>query len=323
MIVNRIIDKIMKSNKIAITFHVSPDGDSIGSSLGLLYGLRSLNKDAYILCKEVIPEVFSFLPNSNEIDGESTTLRENTDLLITLDCGNVERLNYNITVEEFKNRNYEVINMDHHVTNDLFGDLNYVDSNAASVGEIIYQILKMMNVIINKEIAACLYTSILTDTGSFRHSNTTSVTHNIAGDLINTGLDFSEIHRAIFDNKKFEVLKLQAIVMNDMYLACDKKLCVMKVTKDMIKNSGADESDTGELVSLGLKVNTAEVSVLLKEKDDITKLSIRSKSYVDVRKIAEKFGGGGHIRAAGLAINTNIKDAEKIIISEIEKELIG
>lgn len=322
MIVNDIIDKIKSSKKIAITFHVSPDGDSIGASLGFLYGLRSINKDASILCKEKLPDVFSFLPNASEITGENAAISQDTDLLITLDCGDIERLNYEKDNDQFENRSYFVINIDHHLTNKLFGNINYVDTKASSVGEIIYHLLKEMNIDINQEIAACLYTSILTDTGSFRHSNTTINTHSIAGALISTGIDFSEIHRKIFDNKKFEALKLQALVLNDMYLTCNKKLCVMKVTKAMINESKADEADTGDLVSLGLKVDTAEVCVILKEKDDVVKLSLRSKSDADVRKIAEKFNGGGHTKAAGLAMKKSIEEAEKIIVSEIEKELI-
>ncbi|AAK79769.1 phosphoesterase RecJ-like protein [Clostridium acetobutylicum] len=321
MIIDDIINKIKSSNKIAISFHISPDGDSIGSSLGLLNGLRSIGKETYILSKEVVPESFEFLNFAREIDGNHFEVEDNTDLLITLDCGNIERLNFDTSDMISEDKKYTVINIDHHVTNDSFGDLNYINTKAASVGEIVYDLLSKMNISIDRTIAACLYTSILTDTGSFRFSNTTLNTHVVAGNLISTGLDFSEIHRKIFDNKKFEALKLQALVLNDMYLTFNNKLCVMKVTHDFIEKANAEDVDTGDLVSLGLKVNTAEVCMLLKEKDDCIKVSLRSKSYVDVRKIAEKFGGGGHIRAAGLSINSNILDAEKMILSEIQGEL--
>ncbi|MCR3758550.1 bifunctional oligoribonuclease/PAP phosphatase NrnA [Clostridium felsineum] len=321
MIIDDVIDKIKSSNKIAISFHMSPDGDSIGSSLGLLNALRNVNKDAYILSKEIVPESFEFLNFAEEIDGNHFKVEDNTDLLITLDCGNIERLNFDTSDILLKSNKYSIINIDHHITNDFFGDLNYINTKAASVGEIIYDILCKMNIIINKDIAACLYTSILTDTGSFRFSNTTLHTHEVAGNLINTGLDFSEIHRKIFDNKKFEALKLQALVLNDMYLTFDNKLCIMRVTHDFIEKANAGDIDTGDLVSIGLKVNTAEVCMLLKEKDNCIKVSLRSKSYVDVRKIAEKFGGGGHIRAAGLSIDSNISDVEKMLIDEIKGEL--
>ncbi|KHD38094.1 1-pyrroline-5-carboxylate dehydrogenase [Clostridium acetobutylicum] len=321
MIIDDIINKIKSSNKIAISFHISPDGDSIGSSLGLLNGLRSIGKETYILSKEVVPESFEFLNFAREIDGNHFEVEDNTDLLITLDCGNIERLNFDTSDMISEDKKYTVINIDHHVTNDSFGDLNYINTKAASVGEIVYDLLSRMNISIDRTIAACLYTSILTDTGSFRFSNTTLNTHVVAGNLISTGLDFSEIHRKIFDNKKFEALKLQALVLNDMYLTFNNKLCVMKVTHDFIEKANAEDVDTGDLVSLGLKVNTAEVCMLLKEKDDCIKVSLRSKSYVDVRKIAEKFGGGGHIRAAGLSISSNILDAEKMILSEIQGEL--
>lgn len=322
MIIDDIINKIKRSNKIAITFHISPDGDSIGASLGLLNALRSAGKNAYILSKEMVPESFEFLNYASEITGTANNITDDTDLLITLDCGNIERLNFNTSIMESKNKSFFVINIDHHITNDSFGDLNFINTKAASVGEIIYDILLKMDVQIDRNIAACLYTSILTDTGSFRFSNTTAHTHAVAGALINTGLNFSEIHRKIFDNKKFEAFKLQALVLNDMYLTFDKKLCVMKVTKDFLKKSGAEDADTGDLVSMGLKVNTAEVCILLKEKDDCIKVSLRSKAYVDVRKIAEKFGGGGHVRAAGLSIDsTNIFEVERMLLSEIESEI--
>lgn len=320
MIINQIINKIRESNRIAITFHTSPDGDSLGSSLGLLLGLRHFGKDVYIMCKEELPSTFEFLPQAFEIDGTVKGIKENTDCVICLDCGNIERLNFN--VEELTNRAFYLINIDHHLSNDLFGDLNHVNTNAAAVGEIVYQILRIMDIEITKDIAECLYTSLLTDTGSFRHSNTTSVTHSIAGDLINLGLDFSEVHRKIFDNKKFEALKLQAMVMKEMYLTFNNKVCVMKLTKEMVEASGAGSGDASELVSLGTKINTVEVCLLIKEADDASKISLRSKSYFDVRKICEKFGGGGHVKAAGTLLKMNVSEAEKTILKELENGLI-
>lgn len=318
MIINEIIEVLMKSNRIAVTFHESPDGDSLGSSLALLSGLRSINKDVYIISKERIPETFLFLPLSNEIDGNCTKLKENTDCFVALDCGNVSRLNADI---DWDNKNFTSINIDHHLSNDNYGDYNLVDAKAAAVSEIIYKLLKLMKIDINADIASCLYTSILTDTGSFRHSSTTATTHKIAGELINTKIDFSSIHRKIFDNKKFNMIKLEGLVIDDMYLNDKKTLCVMRVSRDMMDKVHIDDFDSAEIVSVGLKVDSVEAAVLIKEKGNGVKVSLRSKEYVDVRKIAEKFGGGGHIRAAGLSMSLGLKEAEAAIIKEIEKEL--
>lgn len=319
MILNNIVDLLMKSNRIAVTFHESPDGDSIGSSLALVNALRSVNKDIYIVSKEPVPETFLFLPLSNEIDGNCTKIKENTDCLVTLDCGNTARLNANI---DWDNKNFTVINIDHHLSNDKFGDFNFVDTKAAAVSEIIYDLINLLKITIDTNIAACLYTSLLTDTGSFRHSNTTSVTHAIAGTLLDTKLDFSSIHRKIFDNKKYNMIKLEGLVIDGMYLNENKNLCVMKVTKEMTEKAGVTDFDSAEIVSVGLKIDSVEVAVLIKEKESGIKASLRSKEYVDVRKIAEKFGGGGHIRAAGLSADLTLQEAELALVKEIEKELL-
>ena len=171
--------------------------------------------------------------------------------------------------------------------------------------------------------AKCLYTSLITDTGSFRHSGTTSVTHTIAGDLINTGIDFSEIHRAIFDNKKFERIKLYGKVIDKMELI-GNKICIMSLTDDMLSDLMIDKnSDTSDIISFGMQIESVEVAVLIKETKTGVKISLRSKAIVDVRKVAEKFNGGGHIKAAGLSMeNKTLAEAKAIIIKELEKELM-
>ncbi|EJO5348171.1 bifunctional oligoribonuclease/PAP phosphatase NrnA [Clostridium botulinum] len=320
MITNDILNKIMESNSIAITFHTSPDGDSLGSALGLLQGIRKLNKKAYILSTESVPETFKYLPCSEEITGDIKEPTKDTDCVIVLDCGNVERINAQL---DLKNRQYFLINMDHHLSNDMYGDLNLVDTNAPAVAEVVYNILKELNINVDKNIAACLYTSLITDTGSFRYPGTTSVTHTIAGELINTGLDFSSIHRKIFENKKYERLKLYGKALEEMYLE-DEKLCVIKITKKMLNELNMEDAkDTSDIISLGMQIGSVEVAVLFKEVEEGVKISLRSKEYVDVRKIAENFGGGGHIRASGAFIKGEALDiVEKILIEIIKKELI-
>lgn len=320
MIMNNILEKIKESNRIAITFHTSPDGDSLGTSLALLQGLRKIGKEAYILSKEKMPEDFSFLSCSEVINGEAFEVIPGTECVIVLDCGDVKRINANIN---FEDRNYTLINIDHHMSNELYGDLNYVDTNASAMSEIIYQMLRIMGIKIDKDMAACLYTSLITDTGSFRHSGTTCVTHTIAGDLINTGIDFSEIHRIIFDNKKFHRIKLYGKAIDKMELINDK-ICIITITKDMFLELGLDKgADTSDIIGFGMQIDTVEVTALIKENDEGAKVSLRSKSIVDVRKVSERFGGGGHTKAAGLFMeNKTVDEARTIIIKELEKELI-
>ncbi len=320
MITNDILDKIKESNSIAITFHTSPDGDSLGSALGLLQGLRELNKKAYILSKEPTPETFKYLPCNEEITGDITNPTEGTDCVIVLDCGNVERINAEL---DLQNREYSLINIDHHLSNDMYGDLNFVDTKAPAVAEVVYKLLQKLEINIDKDIAICLYTSLITDTGSFRYPSTTSVTHNIAGELVNTGINFNLIHRKIFENKKFDRLKLYGKVLDEMYLE-NEKLCVMKVTRNMLKELNMEDAkDTSDIISQGMQIGSVEVAVLFKEVEEGVKISLRSKEYVDVRKIAEGFGGGGHIRASGAFVKGETLDiVERKLIETIKKELI-
>ena len=180
MIMNSIINTIKSSQCIGISFHGNPDGDALGSSLALMQGLRQLNKKIYIISKDVVPPVYNFLPCSEEITGECSTVMQNTDCVIVLDCGNIDRISGSL---DLKNRNYKLVNIDHHVSNDLYGDYNFVDTNSSAVGEIVYQVLQLLGLSITKEVATCLYTSLITDSGSFKYSSTTSVTHTIAGDI--------------------------------------------------------------------------------------------------------------------------------------------
>lgn len=320
MIMNDILNIIKKSNTFAVAFHVSPDGDSLGSSLALTLGLRKLNKKVYILSKEQISADFGYLPNFAEICEKNENVPQDVECLIVLDSGDFNRINARIDLE---NKHYSIVNIDHHISNSLYGDLNYVNPNSSAVGEIVYQMLKMLGVQIDKDIASSLYTSLVCDTGSFRYSNTTSVTHSIAGDLINTGIDFSEIHRIVFENKKFLRLKLYGLVLEKMKLI-HNKICVMYLTKDMLNTLGMDSvTDTSDIISFGMKIDSAEVAILFKESEDGVKVSLRSKHIVDVSKIAEVYGGGGHVRASGISIKgTSIDKIEDDIIRTVEKELV-
>ena len=319
MIINEIIQRIKLFKKIAITFHSSPDGDSLGSALALLIGLRKLKKEVYIISKEVIPLTFQFLPCSNEINGKTIEPLKDTECVIVLDCGDFKRINGNLLM---KNKKFELINIDHHLSNDLYGDLNFVDTSASSVGEIVYGVLKHLHVEIDKEISTCLYTSLLTDTGSFRHSNTTALTHKIAGELINTGIEFSNIHRLIFDNKKFEIIKFYGEVINNMTTELNGKVCIMNISKKMLDKYELVSSDTSDVITFGDSIDTVEVTILIKEAENGVKVSLRSKSLVDVSKIAEGFDGGGHIRASGFFTEGNFNDTKIKLLEIIEKELI-
>ena len=319
MTITNIVDKLIQSRKIGITCHTSPDGDSLGSILGLLQGLLKLGKEAYIMSKDPLPETFQYLPFSNEVSKNIDYVLEGTDTVIVLDCGNVDRINSNL---DLRQRQYTLVNIDHHLSNDKYGDLNYVNTDSAAVAEIVFDILNTLKVEIDRDIAICLYTSLITDTGSFRHSNTTKLTHDIAGTLINTGIDFTEIHRVIFENKKFQRVKLYGRVIENMKLALNCKVCIMEINDAILSEFNMNKGDTSDVINLGTQIDSVEVSILLKESEDGLKVSLRSKNLVDVRKIAEEFGGGGHMRASGFSINKPLDEIKEILLNKLEKELM-
>lgn len=313
----KIIKAIKGSSQIGITFHQSPDGDSIGSSLALLQGLRKLGKQAYIISKEEVPSTFSYLLFSSEI-GLIDEVKNETDLLIVLDCGDVKRINAKL---DLNSRSYKVINIDHHVSNEEYGELNYVNTKAAAVGEIIYDLLLNLNVEITKEIGEAIYTSLLTDTSSFKHSNTTNKTHEVAGALINCGINFNKIQRTIFENKEFNKVKFFGKVIDTIHLILDGKVAFMEINEKMLQSCNLEAVDSSEVIHFGTMISDVEVVALFKEGKDGVKVSLRSKEFVDVNKIAISFNGGGHIRAAGLFYEGTLEEIKQKLAEVLKEEL--
>ena len=323
MTLSQIAKFILESKKIGITYHVSPDGDAVGSVLALFNALKSLNKDCYIISKDTLSENLKFLKGSDEITGEITEPVDETDIVVVLDCGNLERVSANL--KEFTGT---IVNIDHHLSNDKYGDVNYIDSNAAATAEIVFELLNLMGISFEKEnsvikdIGTCMYTSIVTDTGAYRHSNVTERTHKISAILKKIGVDNTFIYQSLFDNKDFSRIKLIGKVLSNMQLILNGKVALLELDKAFTEDLGIDIGDTSDIISYGLQIKGVEVTLLLKEVEDGVKASLRAKSYVDVRKIAEVFGGGGHVRASGIKIkNMSMEEAKYEILNEIQKEL--
>lgn len=313
-----LVNEISSIQNFGITCHTSPDGDALGSVLALTQGLRKLGKDAYILSKDKLPDNFSFLPFSNELNEAQSVPKKDTDCVIVLDCGNIDRIS-----ADLEDYNGKIINIDHHLSNDRYGDINYIDTNAAGTVEIIYDLLNQLNVKLDSDISKCLYCGLVTDTGSFRHSNTTSKTHNIASNLLSKNIEHSSIHSSIFDNKSIEKLKLTGAVLSSMSSMLEGKLIVIEITEELAQNYNCSIDDTSDIISFGMQIKNVEATVLFRETSVGTKVSLRSRNTLDVRNIAEAFGGGGHIRASGITLkNISLKDAKKMILQKIEEEMI-
>lgn len=312
------IDLIKTNDNIFIVSHISPDGDNMGSSLALMWALEKKNKNVTVLESDLIPDDFKFLPGSDSIKPYNENLGD-IDLLIALDCGDEERLGLN---KELLERSNKVLNIDHHVSNTNFGDVNVVDPDASATGELVYELVKAMDISIDKNIAENLYTAISTDTGSFKYDSTTSKTHRIVAELLDTGIDKNKININIYENMSFSKMNLLREAFRTLETFKGKRIATMEVTQDMLSETETSMEDAEGIISFIRNLDTVEVAVLLKErKEKSIKVSLRTKKDVDASKICKIFGGGGHKRAAGCTINEELNRAKELIVKAIEKEM--
>lgn len=308
-ILDDIADAIHERDNIYIASHIQPDGDNIGSILAMGLALLELNKNVFVLKSDIIPSDYLFLPGI-EIIKEYKEITD-LDLFIILDCSDIDRLGIN---KNLINKANFVINIDHHVTNTNFGDLNFVDSKAAATGELVFRIIEKLNIKFTKEIATNLYTAISTDTGSFKYESVTDKTHEIIAKLLRCGIDHSYINNKLYHSRSLERTNLLIESFLTLNTLADNKAAIVKVTQKMLNRTKTKMEDTEGIISFVRDIDSVEVACLLKEIDDKeTKVSLRSKSYIDVAKICEPFNGGGHIRAAGCTIYEDIGTSEKLI----------
>ncbi|HHV39418.1 MAG TPA: bifunctional oligoribonuclease/PAP phosphatase NrnA [Tepidimicrobium sp.] len=306
------IELIKSSNNILIASHIQPDGDSLGSALALGMAIAKIKDEVKILKVDDIPSDYIFLPGIELIEEYEG---EELDLFIALDCGDMDRLGPG---KKLALKSKSIINIDHHITNDNFGHINIVFPSAAT-GELIYELINEMGIRLDKDIATCLYTAVSTDTGSFMYSNTTHKTHLIASELLKVGIDIDYINTNLYQNRSMERTNLFLDSLNSLETFLDNKVAIAVTTQAMLASNNAKLEDTEGIISFIRGIGTVEVACLLKEIDEAeVKVSMRSKGEIDVSKICSKFGGGGHLRAAGCTIYDSIEYVKMLILREIE-----
>ncbi len=290
----------------------------MGSMLALGVALESMGKKVRYYNAGPIPENLKFLPGFEAV---STSWPEyQSGVLIFIDCAEAERAHSSIT-KEFLDGN-QVINIDHHVSNNFFGTVNWVDPGAAATGEMIYHLIKKMGAAITKEIAINLYTAIITDTGRFSFSNTTPTRFKIAAELVKPGIDLVAINEILFERKTLPQIKLLRQALHNLKLLHNGSIAVIVLSQADFFTAGADESLSEGLVNYARNIEQVEAAVLLKElENNEIKVSFRSNSWLDVNRVASGFGGGGHVRAAGCTINLPLPEAEKQVVSALEEAL--
>lgn len=310
----KIKERIMESRNILITSHVNPDGDAIGSGLALMKGIEKLNKNCNVrfVLQDKTPDRIKFLKLEKRAEIYNPQEKYIFDLAVCVDSATLERTG---TVKELI-ENCEKINIDHHISNPCYGQLNYVE-DISSTSEVVYKFLKFTETEIDIDMAEALYTGLVNDTGNFKHSNATEKTFQMAGDLVSIGVDNSKVVREFLNTKSMAAIKLLGQAMYEMKFDEEKKLVYFFLSyEDMQKVNGRKE-DTEEIVETLVSYEKAEVSLFLREdKPGVIKGSMRSKYDVNVNEIASIFGGGGHIKASGF---TSTLPHEEIIKKVLEK----
>lgn len=311
---NDAITAINNAKSIYIASHVQPDGDNIGSLLGLGIALMKINKNVFMIKTDNIPKDFMFLPNVELIKDYDES---DIDLFIALDSSDEERLGDN---KELLSKAKNVINIDHHLSNTNYGDINIVDSEAAATCEIVFKLIKKLGIELDKDIAMCLYTGISTDTGSFMYENANEETHLIAAELLKVGIDKQSININIWQSNSLIKTKLFIKTLETLETYFEDKLAIVEVTRDSLRSIGASMEESEGIVSFIRDIDSVEVAIMLKEfEENEIKVSMRSKRYIDVSKVCALFGGGGHKKASGCTIRSNLKEAKKDLIDVLGK----
>lgn len=305
-----VIKKINSSNSVAILTHIVEDGDALGSALAMSYALRKMGKNAIVYVSAKIEDKLSFL-GEDYIIYSPERLKEH-DLCLCLDCGDEKRLGDRIEVlSKIKNS----VNIDHHYTNTMYADVNYVEGDASSTGEIVYKLLKEMKVPIDKEIATYLYAAICSDTGSFKYSCTSPQTMRIAAELIEYSIAFDEISKLLFDTYTLDEMHFRAELMSSVEGYAQGKITVVAFEEELVLKYNIAEENIPTVVDIPRGIQGCEIAIALKRINGEVRASLRSNSDINVSDIAKHFGGGGHVKAAGFRVkNALLEDVKKEVI---------
>ena len=313
--ISKINDLLLECDSVLLLTHINPDGDAIGSSLSLYNALlaKYINVDIYI---KDAPKIFSFLPNYDKI---TKPLKDNYDLVIVTDCATLDRVGQ----EEhyFENAKYTV-NIDHHISNTNYANYNFVLGNSPACCEYLYNIYKKLNIDITDDMAECLITGILTDTGGLQYSQVNANTFLIASRL-SKKVNIPEIYKKVLSTKTKAQFEFSKIAINRIEFYCNNKIAFTNITLDDMKQTNASYGDHEGIVNIGRDIEGVEVSIFIREDVDGYKVSLRSNGLVDVNKIASIFNGGGHHDAAGISIKMDYIELKNKLISLISEQLNG
>ena len=321
------VELINKSNNILLTTHTRPDGDACGSLVAMYDTLTTLGKKVNLMLLSPVPEWYEFLfAEKVPILGKDVTVDQlkqgrfaELDLVIIIDTNSYSQLPQ--FDQYLKQNDKPVLVLDHHVTADGLGDVELVDTTAAATALIVLDLLKYANWPITEKIARALFVAVATDTGWFQFSNTDSRVYRTCAELIDAGVNPTQIYHDLYQNLSYQRFKLMARMFDTLELHLDGRFATQHLLQDDFEKAGAAHEDTENLIDVCRRIGTVEVAALFVElKDRRIKCSLRSRGAVDVCKIAQKFGGGGHKMAAGVHLPGHLENAKQIIFEQVKEQ---
>jgi phosphoesterase RecJ-like protein len=305
----QVLQQIQQRRHFLVTSHARPDGDAIGSTLALAQILRKMGKNAAVMLADPVPMLYHPLPGSEAIV-HSSQVSGDYDAVIILECDSVQRTRLRGLENQF------LINIDHHVSSRPFANINWIDPSAVATAELIFRLAQAAQVKITPEIATCLYTAVLTDTGAFCYAPTNACTFELAKFLVEHGADPGKIAQSVYFSSPMSKMCLLGAALSR--LERDGAITWMSVTRHDMERFGALDEDCEGLVNYALSISGVEVAIFFREvAQERIRVSIRSKGAVNVAEIAQKFGGGGHECAGGFSTEGPVEEAAKRVLAEL------
>lgn len=313
--IREIISAIRKHERFLVVTHVRPDGDAIGAVLGMKRILERLGKQAGAFCQDRFPPEYAFLPGIGEIHSRPAA-SAGFEVAIFVDCGDFDRVGEEIG-DFISNRVPVLINIDHHWVNGPFGNICWIDTSASSTCEMLFDICMHLSLAPDPDLATLLYTGILTDTGSFRFSNTNRRVLEVVSALVDAGADPARIAQQVYDSASPEKLNLLTRVLGTVVFHDGARVATAELTRDMLESTSASYADSEGFINHLRSVKSVEMAMLFREgSDGLIHVSLRSREGVDVARFAQKYGGGGHRQAAACRIQGNLDAVRSMLIRE-------
>ena len=301
----RLLTRLRSGQRFLLTSHANPDGDAIGSTVAAARLLRQMGKSGVVWLRDPVPRLYRALPGSERIHVGAeppADFPDDFDAVIIMECPSTDR-----TGLEDALKGLPLINIDHHLGNEQYGSVNWVDTAAPAVGEMVFRIARAMNLAIHRDVANALYLTLVTDTGGFRFSNTTAAAFDAAAELVREGASPETISKWIYESQPESVLRLAGEMLRTLEVHAEGRVATAWLTQEMIDRAGAGPGDSEGLIDYPRSIAGVETVAMFRQLENGNfKVSLRSRGEVDVERIARRFGGGGHKNAAGFTVNVLI-----------------